>query len=379
MRVLHFFKTYYPDTFGGIEQVICQLCRNSQRYGVTSEVLTLSRAREVDSFSWDNHRVHLAKMDFSFASMGISFDSFHRFLALAQQADVVHYHYPWPFMDMVHFATRIGKPTVVTYHSDIVRQKILVQFYRPLQQFFLRSVDRIVATSAKYAETSDVLKKYREKTVVIPIGVDKTSYPVPSVTELQKWKSRLGDRFFLFVGGLRYYKGLRILLEAARNTGFPVVIVGSGPLENDLKSYAISKGMRNVLFLGALPEEEKVILQQICYAVVFPSNARSEAFGISLLEGAMFGKPLISCEIGTGTSYVNVHEKTGLVVAPNNPAALGEAMSFLWDNPAVAIQMGRQSEDRYWKYFTADQMTRDYINLYRALLSDHSFQKKKSR
>jgi O-antigen biosynthesis rhamnosyltransferase len=372
MRVLHFFKTYYPDTFGGIEQVICQLCRSSERYGVTSEVLTLSRDPGADSIYWDNHQVHRTQINFSFASMGISFDSFHRFLKLAQQADIIHYHYPWPFMDVVHFATRLKKPAVVTYHSDIVRQKILLRFYKPLQHLFLQSVDRIVATSANYVETSEVLKQYAEKTTVIPIGIDKASYPEPSLAMLRKLKSLVGDRFFLFVGGLRYYKGLHVLLDAAEGTDFPVVIVGSGPLEEELKGHAIRRGLHHVRFLGALPDEEKVALQQLCYAVVFPSNERSEAFGISLLEGAMFGKPLISCEIGTGTSYINIDGKTGLVVAPNDPMALRAAMSYLWDNPTVASQMGRQSEDRYRAFFTADQMMVNYTDLYHKLLSSRS-------
>jgi glycosyltransferase involved in cell wall biosynthesis len=74
--------------------------------------------------------------------------------------------------------------------------------------------------------------------------------------------------------------------------------------------------------------------------VAFPSHLRSEAFGISLLEGAMYGKPMISSEIGTGTTYINIDQQTGLVVPPSDPQALREAMRTLWDDPQLAQEMG---------------------------------------
>jgi len=375
MRVLHFFKTYYPDTVGGIEQVIFQLCRSSGQFDVTSSVLSLSREKVDRTIALEGHDAHRAKMNFQIASTAFSASSFLRFAQLAKQADVVHYHYPWPFMDLVHFATRLKKPTVITYHSDIIRQKTLLKFYRPLKHLFLGSVDRIVATSPNYLETSHVLKRYRSKTVVIPIGLDKSSYPVPSPELIEKWRSQVGERFFLFVGMIRYYKGLHILLDAVQGTDYPVVIVGSGPVEAELKEHAARLGLKNIYFLGAVPDEDKVALLQLCYAVAFPSHLRSEAFGISLLEGAMYGKPMISSEIGTGTSYINVNGEAGIVVPPSDPAAFREAMRFLWDNPDIAAEMGKQAEQRYWELFTAERMTASYADLYKELLEEHSLRR----
>lgn len=375
MRVLHFFKTYYPDTVGGIEQVIFQLCRSSGQFDVTNSVLSLSREKVDRTIALEGHEAHRARMNFQIASTAFSASSFLRFAQLAKQADVVHYHYPWPFMDIVHFATRLKKPTVVTYHSDIIRQKTLLKLYRPLKHLFLGSVDRIVATSPNYLETSHVLERYRSKTVVIPIGLDKSSYPVPSPELIEKWRSQVGERFFLFVGMIRYYKGLHILLDAVQGTDYPVVIVGSGPVEAELKEHAARLGLKNIYFLGAVPDEDKVALLQLCYAVAFPSHLRSEAFGISLLEGAMYGKPMISSEIGTGTSYINVNGETGIVVPPSDPTAFREAMRFLWDNPDIAAEMGKQAEQRYWELFTAERMAASYADLYKELLAEHSLRR----
>ena len=370
-KVLHFFKTYYPDSFGGIEQAIFQMCKGTASYGYTSEVLTLSANAHKEPVEFSGHLVHQAKLDLQVASTGFSWSAFRKFSDFARQADIVHLHYPWPFMDIVHFASGHGKPTVVTYHSDIIRQKTLLNLYRPLKHRFLASVDRIVATSPNYLATSPVLNLYREKIVEITYGLEKSTYPVPTSELLANWRAQLPERFFLFVGMLRYYKGLHILLDALQGVDYPVVIVGSGPVEDELKKHVARLGLRNAHFLGQLPDEDKVALLTLCYGVVFPSHLRSEAFGLSLLEGAMYGKPMISSEIGTGTTYINIKDETGLVVPPRDPNALRQAMSYLWEHPLEAKAMGKRAEERYWQYFTADKMAKSYADLYGDLMKDH--------
>jgi rhamnosyl/mannosyltransferase len=367
MRVLHFYKTAFPDSMGGTEQVINQIARGANKLGVKTDVLSLTPDRVPRTIEIDGYLAHRARLDMQIASTGFAMSAFLRFALLAKKADVIHYHFPWPFMDLVHFATMVKKPTVVTYHSDIIRQKHLLKVYRPLKWKFLGDVSRIVATSPNYLATSDVLARYKHKVSVIPIGLDKATYPVPSPDKLTYWRDRLGLKFFLFVGVIRYYKGLHILMEAAQGTDYPIVIVGAGPIEKELKAQAANLGLRNIDFLGHLPDEDKVALLTLCYGVLFPSHLRSEAFGISLLEGAMYGKPMISSEIGTGTTFINIADETGLVVPPSDPIAMRQAMRYLWEHPEHAADMGRRAEARYWEYFTAEQMVGEYVTLYREL------------
>ncbi|MDE1546529.1 glycosyltransferase family 4 protein [Dechloromonas agitata] len=371
MQVLHFYKTSFPDTMGGVEQVINQIARGANKLGVKTDVLSLTPERVQRTIEIDGYSAHRARLDLQIASTGFSVSAFVRFSQLAKKADVVHYHFPWPFMDVVHFVTLVKKPTVVTYHSDIIRQKNLLKIYRPLKWKFLGDMNRIVATSPNYLATSDVLARYKHKVSVIPIGLDKATYPIPCSEKLAYWRSKLGRKFFLFVGVIRYYKGLHILMEAASGLDYPIVIVGAGPIEDELKQQAAQLGLRNIHFLGHLPDEHKVALLTLCYGVLFPSHLRSEAFGISLLEGAMYGKPMISSEIGTGTTFINIGNETGLVVPPSDPVALRQAMQYLWEHPEQAAEMGRRAEERYWKHFTADQMVRSYVDLYRDLIKHH--------
>ncbi|WP_434767216.1 glycosyltransferase family 4 protein [Pseudomonas triticicola] len=370
MRVLHFFKTYLPDSFGGIEQVVFQLCESGAQDGIEAQVLTLSADPTPRVLQLGQHEVHRAKLDIQFASTGFSWSVFKQFRELAAEADVINYHFPWPFMDLVHFASALNKPSVVTYHSDIIRQKHLLKLYRPLMNRFLASADRIVAASPNYLHTSDVLQQFQEKTRVITYGLNKAGYPQPDGERINRWRQQVGDKFFLFVGVMRYYKGLHILLDALKRADYPTVIVGAGPLELKLRAQATALGLRNIHFVGRLDDEDKVALLQLSYAFVFPSHLRSEAFGISLLEGAMYGKPMISSEIGTGTSFINIHNETGLVVPPSNPQAFSEAMRTLWENPERAAAMGIKAEARYRQLFTADVMGRKWTELYEELLAE---------
>lgn len=128
-------------------------------------------------------------------------------------------------------------------------------------------------------------------------------------------------------------------------------------------------GIDNIHFLGALQDDDKSALLQLCTCLVFPSHLRSEAFGISLLEGALYSKPLISSEIGTGTTFINIDGLTGLVVPPSDPRALRKAMDEIWFNPEKARTFGQAAQQRFEKLFTADKMIESYAGLYMSLLN----------
>ncbi|MCJ1881962.1 glycosyltransferase [Pseudomonas nitroreducens] len=363
MKVLHFYKTFGLEQFGGVEMFIRHLTHATATQGCENTVLSLAK-EPMKPVTTSSFRLVQARQDLHIASTGFSWSSLGAFASLAKQADVIHYHFPWPFMDLVHLLKGLGKPSVVTYHSDIVRQKALLQLYRPLMRAFLGRVDSIAATSPNYLESSTVLQRYQDKACAIPIGLEQDLYPRPDVTEVAKLHRRYGERFFLFVGVLRYYKGLHYLLEAMKAASWPLLIVGAGPLEQELMQMAVQHGLSNVHFLGQVSEQEKIDLMWACYGVIFPSHLRSEAFGIGLLEGAMMGKPLICSEIGTGTSFINQHEETGIVVPPADASALRQAMQTLWDDPALAARYGEAARARFLATFTARGMGEAYAELY---------------
>jgi rhamnosyl/mannosyltransferase len=367
MRILHVYKTYYPDTLGGIQLVIAQLCRASSSLGDSARVFTLSPHPIPQVIVRPEGEVHRSARVVEVASNPLSFSALSDFPGQVRWADVIHYHFPWPFADLLHLAFARSKPSVVTYHSDVVRQTLLRGIYWPLMQRFLTQVGRVVATSPQYLATSSVLRSLPISPQMIPNGVDEHSYPQPTQEHLLRWRERLGEGFLLFVGSLRYYKGLEVLLDAAVGLRGRIVIAGEGQKEASLRAKISKLRLGHVYLLGRVSEEEKVALTHLSGGFVFPSQMRSEAFGMALVEAAMLGKPLITCEIGSGTSYVNQHGESGWVVPPANPEALHAAMQALLDQPSVAERLGRGARARFQRLFTAQAMAGAYRNLYESV------------
>lgn len=362
-KVLHVFKIYYPEFFGGVQRAIYDIADGVVDHGYDSTVFALSAQPNPKPFDIGRHQAVTFNQQLYVASTGISFSAVMPFRQLAAASDIIHYHFPWPFMDALHLISTTDKPALVTYHSDVVKQSGLLQLYKPLMHCFLNSVDQIVATSPNYLETSRTLQRYREKTVTIPLGIsDRERRPDPALVE--KWRSKVGDAFFLFLGALRYYKGLPVLLAAARRTGLPVVIGGTGNHKDSLEADAPD----NVIFIGHYSDDDRDALLSLAKAFVFPSNERSEAFGISLLEAARASLPMICCEIGTGTTYVNKNEVTGLVIPPNDSTSLGGAMQRLNADQRQCERFGDAARKRFEGLFTARQMAADYAAQYDVLL-----------
>jgi rhamnosyl/mannosyltransferase len=369
MKVLHVFKTYFPETQGGLQEAIRQICLGTKPSGFDHTVLTAGYDGTPTTI------VHLPEARVvrygdavGPASCPVSLGALRGFRGEAARCHVIHYHFPWPFMDLLHLVHRVPKPALVTYHADIVRNRLYLDLYRPVLHLFLASVDRIVATSQFQVESSQVLRRFRDKVEVVPFGLDENSYPRPSMDVIEKVRRVHGEDFFLFVGVLRHYKGLDYLLEASRGESFRVVIAGEGPEGERLRRKAARMGLHNVSFAGHVPDQVKMALFKLCRAVVMPSHLPAEAFGISLAEGAMMGKPLVCCEVGTGTTYVNRHGETGLVVPPADASALRRALRLLARDDELTRRFGEGARARFESHLSFAVMGRRYASLYRELI-----------
>lgn len=368
MKVLHVFKTYFPETSGGIERVIRDLCENAPDTGVTAEVAALTDASFTDRpVAVGAHRLLRFRRAFEVAATGFSFDMFRHLPRVAQAYDLLHYHFPWPFMDLVHEIRRIRMPYIVTYHADIVGRAGLFKPYRPLMRRFLRGADRIIATSRNYVDTSPTLA--RLDPVVIPLGISERLYPKGEVTDRVRPVVEAGRPYIASVGVNRRYKGFATLIEAARAGSARVVLASAGPRAVELEAEIARGGAENIVLIRDATEGEKMALLAHCTAFALPSINRAEAFGVSLVEAAMMGKPLISCEIGSGTTFVNVDGLTGLVVPPGDVEALCAAVERLCADRAMAEAMGRASRARFEAELSGERMAERYGELYRAVLS----------
>lgn len=371
MKVMHVYKSYYPDTLGGIEKSIAGISAVTANLGCDNHLLTTSSKLNLSSQLFPGLRVHYFPQTLQLASCPLSWQAFTDFKVTISDADIIHYHFPWPFADLLHLSHHINKPSIITYHSDIIRQRVLKYAYTPLMHAFLKKVDCIVPTSPNLFKNSRVLQKFSHKCQVIPLGIDTRAYQhTIDRKQIQALKVQFGGEFFLFLGVLRYYKGLHLLIEAASDTTLPIVIAGDGPEKEALIALTKKRRLSNIYFLGKISETHKVALLQACRAVVLPSHLPSEAFGISLLEGLLFAKPLISTELGTGTSYVNQDGKTGLVIKPNDSAALNAALLKLANNDQLVQQMRANAKLRFTEQFNIDVIGQQYFHQYQLILNN---------
>ena len=367
MKVLHVYKTCYPETKGGLEQAIRFLCKGCIEHGVEGTILTLGDSNK--EYNFEGSRIIVVKKNFEISSNGFSLNLFKKFRELSKKNDIIHYQYPWPTGDLLSLIAP-KKPSIVSYQSDIVKQKWLKKLYWPLEQYFFSHIDKIIASSPQYAKSSENLTKFKHKVDVIPLAIDESVYPEVDQNLVNEWKEKVGEGCFLFIGVLRYYKGLMYLLQAAKRCRLPIVIAGQGPERDALQEYITQNNLTNVKMVGFIEENDKVALHHLSQAFIFPSHLRSEAFGVSLLEAQLYSKPIISCDIGTGSSYVNIHNKTGLKVPPENPNSLAEAMEKLNNNRELGGKLGNQARVQYEDNFTSKLYAQHYFNVYNKLLKN---------
>lgn len=374
MNVLHVYRTYFPDPPGGLQEAIRQICLATRAQGVTPRIFTLSPdpdPREVEYPEAVVRRSHSWGAPASCDLGGL--DSFRQYRDLARWADIVHFHFPWPFGDVLRLLGDRRVPAVMTYHSDVVRQRWLGRIYGPVMRRMLASMSAVVATSPAYAQTSPVLQECIDpnRVHVIPLGIaDYASTEVAFVDTNPLARLQLDSRpYFLSLGVLRYYKSLHTLIEAASSIPAQLVIAGSGPEMPRLQRMAQERGATNVIFAGQVSDAEKVALLKGCRGLVLPSQLRSEAFGMVLVEGAMFSKPLVCCEIGSGTSYVNQHGVTGFVVQPDAPHQLAAAVNSLLADERLDRTMGDAARRRYEQLFSGEALGNSYTALYQQVLA----------
>lgn len=389
MRVLHVYRTYFPDPPGGLQEAIRQIALATQPHGVESRIFTLSPRPTPPVVERPEGRVIRSRSWLAPASCDLGgYDALRSFREQVAWADLVHYYFPWPFADLLHWLAPVRKPAVMTYISDVVRQRALARCYAPLMRRTIKAMNAVVAVAPAYVTSSPVLATLpsRQRLCVIPLGIVEESYEnaITAATSIdparrfeQPWRelaARTGLKasppgaYFLALGVLRYYKGLHVLIDAAAASGLPVVIAGDGPQKASLLRRALAL-RAPVIFLGHVSDAEKMALLRDCLALVLPSHLRSEAFGMVLVEAAMVSRPLISCEIGTGTSYVNQHEHTGLVLPPLDAAGLAVAMRTLAADLPLRIRYGANARQRYETLFAGDPLGRAYQQLYQSVLS----------
>ncbi|WP_296558470.1 glycosyltransferase [Pigmentiphaga sp.] len=359
MRVLHICRVYFPDGCGVAERAVHSIASQGRAHGTDSRVLTVSARGGSDEADLSGYRIKR----YSAWRNGGSLSFVARFRREAAWADLLHFHFPWPCAQWAYLLGRVSAPAVATVHSGAGGGAGLARFG---QDGFLGRMRRIIVTSPDYLEESAIPRGLHGKVEIVPVGVEDV--PARDPEAVWRWRQRIGQRFFVFLGGLRDDKGAHHLLDALKGRDYPLAIAGDGPELPALEARAEAAGLRNVRFLGELGDDDKHDLLAAAYGFVQPPCRRDEACALAQVEASVHGVPMISCETGAGASDVNVHEKTGLVVPSREIEALGAAMDRFWLEPAQVRAWGDAARQRYVARFTDQAMVARHAACYRAIL-----------
>ncbi len=385
MKILQINKLYYPWV-GGVEKVVQQIAEglNGKDYNPPT-ASSRSRSERAPDFEIEvlccqpkgkrsieeikGVKVYRASSFGIFWGMPFSFDFFKLFKKLSKEFNIIDFHHSFPLGDLAIFLFRPRAKLILHYHSDIVRQRIFNFLLNPLIFNTLKRAQKIIVSSPNILKNSPYLKNFQKKCEVIPCGVDiKKLQDEVNQEEVEKIKERHGE-FVLFVGRLNYYKGLEYLIESMEKLSAKLLIIGEGPQKKNLEFRIKNLGLKNrIYFLPFQKEKELLNYYRACSVFVLPSTFKSEAFGLVLIEAMACGKPVISTELGTGTSFVNRNGVTGFVVPPKNSKALALAIKKILEDKKLAQEFGQNAFERAASEFSLEKMLEKISAVYGSIL-----------
>jgi glycosyltransferase involved in cell wall biosynthesis len=369
LRVLHLGK-HYPPFMGGIETHLRTLAEGLSD-SAEIEVVVASSNGVASEEQIGPVRVKRVKQTFTVQGAPVC-AGFVREIRAAD-TDLIHLHLPNPAAVLAVLASGYSGPLIATYHSDVVRQRVLGQMFEPVRRGFLGRCPAIIVTSHEYAASSPTLAAFAKECHVIPYGIRSEPFAIVDQHRIAQIRNRYGDRIVLGVGRLIYYKGFEFLLDAMKDLDANLLLIGEGPLKDSLRAQTAALGIQDrVTFLGEVQNEDTAAYYHAARMLVLPSIARSEAFGIVQLEAMAAGCPVINTNLDSGVPSVSVDGVTGLTVPPRDSAALASAAGELLADKDRASAFGAAGQARVAEYFSAARMCDDTLELYSRVVARNS-------
>ena len=368
-KITHLGK-YYPPDMGGTEIVTQSVAQAASVAGFEVVVVCFDQSSEGGSTD-GGVRVLRYPVKMMVSTQPLSFGYFLAALGAARKADIVHLHAPNLLAALAILAIGFKPKLLVHWHTDVIGKGWMGKVVAPLEWLMLKRADVIVATSQPYADSSMPLKPFLSKVRVVPLGIN----PPNLQQERNALPKRLADfvgnrKLILSVGRLSTYKGFSVLIEAARllPPDVAVVIAGGGELSNSLSILIAEKNLQEKVFLaGRVPQEELTALYQHADLFCLPSILRSEAFGVVLLEAMAYSLPIVATTIvGSGVSWVNKDDVSGLNATPGDPTELAACCMRILNDSILREKYSLGSRNRYINNFTEEQ----FIDLSLAVYSD---------
>ena len=369
--VLHVGK-FYPPHMGGIEthlRDLCgELCKSLDVRVIVANDNHYATQETLDDVSVTRVPTWLTLVSTPLCPAMVS--AIRRY-----RGEILHLHLPNPMAVLAYLASGYRGRVVVTYHSDMVRQRVLGPLFEPLLHAALRRSSAIIVTSPNYLRSSSVLARHQDRCHVIPLGIPIESFERCDPQKAAEIRRTYGDLLIVTVGRLVYYKGFEHLIRAMRAIQGNLLIVGEGPLREKLMTLARECGVaKRVHFLGKVDHATLVACYHAASVFALASVARSEAFGIAQIEAMAAGLPVVNTNLDSGVPFVSIDGQTGFTVPPADPDALAAAINRLLNNHDLRASLAAAARMRARSEFSLESMASRTAALYERLtvgVSDH--------
>lgn len=372
LRVLQLGK-FYPPQRGGMESHLKTLC-DRLREEVDVEVIVSNTgpgaAREVCDGVPVTRVARLAQVASTSVNPAMIAE------IRRHDADLIHLHWPNPMAALAYLMSGKKGPLVITYHSDVVKQRTLRHIFAPVSRAVLQRSKAIIVSSEHYLETSTVLRDYSDRCRVVPFGISEPYFGLPDEKAVADIRSQYGQRLILSVGRLVDYKGFEYLIRAMAETQERLLIAGEGPLKAELVALTRSLGLTSrVIFLGEPSDEQLRNLYHAADIFVLASTNRREAFGLVQAEAMAAAKPVINTNVDSGVPFVSLDQATGLTVPHSDAGSLARAITRLMEDAELRSSLGQAARHRAETMFRSGTMAVRTLRMYQSILEQCSVQK----
>ncbi|MBI5460493.1 glycosyltransferase [Methanobacterium sp.] len=340
----------YPPHIGGVSSHTYLLSRELVKRGDEVYVLTYPH-RDVEGINGVKVETAFTPNIKGLRGLFFFISSTFKLMGMVRRfnIDLIHAHFLLPpGLIGVCVGSLLGKKTAVTAHGSDLLIQAKNPILRRLIKFVLKRADYVLVVNQNLQEKVLELGINPDKIYITPNAVDVEKFN-PQNKELPPNVKISSDKpVLLFVGNLVFQKGVKYLLEAKKlmKTGAELVIVGDGPLRQDLEMKVRDEKISDVIFTSARRDVDEIMPS----ADVFVLPSISEGFPITILEAMASGLPVVATNVG-GISEV-MNEDVGIMVKPSNPRELASALDKILENETLMIDMGAAAREQALKYST---------------------------
>lgn len=367
---------------GGIEYVVYSLSKEFVKLGNEVTVISSLIGTDIKEEIMNGIKIKRVRA-FPILKSPFSFSLFFRLMK--EKPDVIHLHHPHPFFleTGILYAKVFRIPIVLHCHGMEITMRglfnIFAQIYNnTLLKIDMAMADRLIMHTNRLFESSKLAKKYTAKVKVLKCGVDLIRYSGKRKTDLKKELGFENNKIILFVGQLRQYKRVDILIKAFNDVikNMPdvrIIIVGNGDKENELKDLAKRLEMQEkIVFAGFVDDDKKLDYYSIADVFVLPSPNLEEGFGLVALEAAAMEVPVIVTE-GAGISEAFKEDNIGILIEPYSIEAMKNAIIDVLKNKKKARLCAKKLKDVVDKKYAWDKLAIEYLKLYKEVMPDSKF------